>query len=834
MKRVLAMLLCMILFLGILPHSAMAALEGNVASGQCGAAAFWSLDDRGCLTISGSGPMDSFAWGVALRDRILTVAIEAGITELSSLAFDRCTRLTAVYFHGNAPKIAPDCFGGRGVVCFYPAGDNTWSALTSEALTFVMQPATVLCAPGETVKLTTAASSNDVKFQWFYSTNQGKDWSESGMAGCKTPTLTIPVTASRMGQLYRCRITLPDGTSAVSEPAALERKPIVSPLQILHQPEDCYARLGELCTLKVSAQGDGLTYRWYYSTDHGRYWMASGMAGSNTDTMSIPLTQSRIGQMYRCEIRDASGSVLTTRDVTLLLAEEPKEVPSIQQEPADFMGSVGDTAVFHVIASGEGLTYQWYYSTDGGRYWSQSGASGSKTATLRLELTTARTGQQYRCVIIGTDGTTLQTRTVSMSIDPANANFRIVTQPQDGKAKLGDQVAFIVKAEGNGLTYQWYFSSDQGKYWSKSGSSDSNTNTLTVTVSKGRVGYMYRCEVKNAAGTILTTRGATLSAVTETSTLRITKQPVDYTTVPGQNAAFHVEAKGSDLQYQWYYSPDKGINWSKSGMTGCKTDTLTVNMTAARAGQMYRCEITDSLGTTLTSAAATLIRGVGPVVSFVDDDGTAGEYRVLYPWAKANKVPYCFAIPVGSIGKPTTQNGQRKYCTWEELQEMSKSDLISFSCHCVGDDVMTNYTAEEMEAILNTWLREMDAHGLLPESEKKPTYMYCHGSYDDEIIDQVVSKMFRAGFTVRKGINSAPFDSFHLRRAGLFPTSDSYTIEDAKAAVDQLCHSGGWLVFFTHCYYESFNLEELTELVNYIRSKGVEIAGIDDVLDRFG
>lgn len=212
---------------------------------------------------------------------------------------------------------------------------------------------------------------------------------------------------------------------------------------------------------------------------------------------------------------------------------------------------------------------------------------------------------------------------------------------------------------------------------------------------------------------------------------------------------------------------------------------------------------------------------IRPRISFVDDDGGAEIFSTLYPWMQQKKVPYTFAISVGDVG------GSSKFATWQQLQQMAQSNLVDFSCHAVNDDVMSDFTAEEMAAKYDRWRGDMAAHGLPSDAS---TVMYNHGSYVQSTIDAVVSNYFRLGFTVTKGINTSPFDNFHMKRVGMFPTDGSFTLAQAKAYVDQLAESGdGWLVFFTHCYYESFDLDGLTELVEYIRSKGITIDGVETV-----
>ena len=75
-----------------------------------------------------------------------------------------------------------------------------------------------------------------------------------------------------------------------------------------------------------------------------------------------------------------------------------------------------------------------------------------------------------------------------------------------------------------------------------------------------------------------------------------TAQPEDAYGTIGENAVFTVNATGKNLKYQWQYN--NGHGWKNSGMTGCKTATLTVPATAARNGQQYRCIVTGPCGIT--------------------------------------------------------------------------------------------------------------------------------------------------------------------------------------------------------------------------------------------
>ena len=99
-----------------------------------------------------------------------------------------------------------------------------------------------------------------------------------------------------------------------------------------------------------------------------------------------------------------SGGKVTSDAATLTVGTAPA-VPTITRQPQSVTASVGDTVTMSVQASGDGLNYQWYYSTNG-TSWSKTTVSGAKTDTITMQATTARNGNQYRCEVTGSGGKT--------------------------------------------------------------------------------------------------------------------------------------------------------------------------------------------------------------------------------------------------------------------------------------------------------------------------------------------------------------------------------------------------------------------------------------------
>jgi hypothetical protein len=109
----------------------------------------------------------------------------------------------------------------------------------------------------------------------------------------------------------------------------------------------------------------------------------------------------------------------------------------------------------------------------------------------------------------------------------------------------------------------------------------------------------------------------------------ITVQPSNQTVTAGATAAFGVTAtsSGGALSYQWQRSINSGGSWSNvstgTGGTSASytTAATTVSGGSANNGDQYRCNVTDTNGTTATSAASLTVNAAAPVL--ISATGTA-------------------------------------------------------------------------------------------------------------------------------------------------------------------------------------------------------------------
>lgn len=186
--------------------------------------------------------------------------------------------------------------------------------------------------------------------------------------------------------------------------------------------------------------------------------------------------------------------------------------------------------------------------------------------------------------------------------------LNISEQPVKATVKLNKKATFKVVANALGeLTYQWYYSKDNGATWTKY--SGKTTDSISVKGTATTNGYLYRCVVKSG-NFVLTSKSAklTVSGVKP----KIVVQPKKVTVENGEVATFKVVAAGTGLKYQWYYSKDNGAKWVK--WSGKTKSSVKVTAKESNNGTLYRCVIKNTKGSVTTSKVRMTVNGVKPRV----------------------------------------------------------------------------------------------------------------------------------------------------------------------------------------------------------------------------
>ena len=367
-------------------------------------------------------------------------------------------------------------------------------------------------------------------------------------------------------------------------------------ITIITQPRDQQIEEGKTAVFTVEANGNGLNYQWQASNNGGKTWVNSGLNGNQTAILKVTADKGRNGYRYRCVITDQEENRVVTDEAALNVIGEL----GIVSQPKNQEVEEGKTASFTVEASGNGLSYQWQASNNGGRTWVNSGLGGNKTPTLKVVADRGRDRYCFRCVITDERGKSVTSTEVILRV---TEGIKITSQPKNQEVEEGKTASFTVEASGSGLSYQWQASNNEGKSWVNSGLSGNKTASLTVMADKGRNGYCFRCVITDQKGSSVITEVARLSVFTE---LKITSQPKNQEAEAGKTVNFMVEASGNGVSYQWQTSNNGGRTWVNSGLSGNKTATLTVTADKGRNGYCFRCVISDQKGISVTTEVAVL------------------------------------------------------------------------------------------------------------------------------------------------------------------------------------------------------------------------------------
>ena len=209
-----------------------------------------------------------------------------------------------------------------------------------------------------------------------------------------------------------------------------------------------------------------------------------------------------------------------------------------------------------------------------------------------------------------------------------------------------------------------------------------------------------------------------------------------------------------------------------------------------------------------------------PIISFIDDDCKSETYDKLFKLIKSMNIPYAVACPPDQVGT-------YGYMTTAQLEEM-RSTGVDVMCHHLKQYNMDQFANKaDYESELSACDERFKKLGIQAKG-----ICYPQGVYVDDYMD-AVSNHYSYGFTVDRGVNEIPLESFFLKRVEVFPTSEIYTFDDVKRYVDRM-QDGEWLVFMTHSWYGTFDIDKLKELIQYIKAKGISIVGIDEALSRVG
>ncbi|MBQ4569301.1 MAG: hypothetical protein IJA62_04535 [Ruminococcus sp.] len=450
----------------------------------------------------------------------------------------------------------------------------------------IKQPVSVSAKKGEAVKVSFSASGDGLTYKWYYK-NAGAD------KFTRTTTFTSNVysttmTDARNGRQIYCVVTDKYGNSVKTNTVTLVMK---TSLVIKTQPVSVEAELGTTARVSVSAQGEGLTYKWYYKNAGASDFALTTTYISNV--YSVKMTEARDGRQVYCVISDKYGNTVKTNVVSLTMGE----VLEITKQPQSVVAVKGAVARVSFTAKGEDLVYNWYYKNAGASKFSRTDTF--TTNTYSVTMTAGRSGRQIYCVVTDKFGNSVKTNTVTLTMGNA---LEISQQPSSITVPAGKAASVSFTAKGDGLTYNWYYkNAGASKFVS---TSTFKSNKYSVEMNNSRDGRMLYCEVSDKYGNTVRTNTVVINMGT---TLKITKQPVSVSVHSGNKARVSFTAVGDGLSYKWYYKNATSTDFSVTDTF--KSTSYSVTMNAHRSGREVYCVVTDKYGVSLKTDTVTVSMG---------------------------------------------------------------------------------------------------------------------------------------------------------------------------------------------------------------------------------
>lgn len=455
---------------------------------------------------------------------------------------------------------------------------NTVEFSLAEPLKITLQPSDFRTTLGKTAAVSVAVSGDDPEYKWYVCEAGESSFKEYG---CEESELSFTMTDKTDGRKAYCLITSRHGGSVRSDTVTFT---LAEAVRITKQPENAKAHIGLAVKTTVTAEGDGLTYKWYVCEPSKTNYYISSIKNS---TYSYAMTEAKNGRKAYCIVTDDYGNSAVSSTVTLTADYSVR----IASQPKNKSVKLGETASAYVYAVGSGLSYQWYVLNPSSTEFIKSSIT---KAYYSYTMSESKSGRQVYCVVTDKYGNSVKSDTVTLK---AINEIKITSQPANASAELNKIARTTVKATGLGLEYQWYVC-DPGKSSFIKSSVTSSTYSCTMTAAKN--GRRVYCVVTDNAGNRIESNIATLTTI---ATLSITSQPKNASAPEGTNASTCVRASGIGLSYQWYVLDPDCSSYVKSSVT---KSTYSCKMTAAKDGRKVYCVVTDEHGRSIQTNTATL------------------------------------------------------------------------------------------------------------------------------------------------------------------------------------------------------------------------------------
>lgn len=250
---------------------------------------------------------------------------------------------------------------------------------------------------------------------------------------------------------------------------------------------------------------------------------------------------------------------------------------SIATNPTNQSVSIGETASFNLLASGNNLSYQWYRSTNGGTDFSEIVGATEQAYSFTVT-TNGQNGWQFKCFV--SNGCDVQSSTAAtLSLPCPTQTLSSITGP--AAPCVDNYYTYFVTPNPNIVSWSWTFPADwsvthsENMIFVKSGAA---SGTISVTGTDA-------CGVQTAVQT----------AEVVPVVVSITTQPISQTVNEGTAVVFStaVSNDGGTTTYLWQESSDGGATYSN--IPGADAATYSIDpVTLSHDDRRFRCVVSNT------------------------------------------------------------------------------------------------------------------------------------------------------------------------------------------------------------------------------------------------
>ena len=351
----------------------------------------------------------------------------------------------------------------------------------------------------------------------------------------------------------------------------------------------------------------GSVLNWDYSENGGVTWVSVNSSSGTSSLTVNPLKST----FYRAIVQSGVCASALSSNVLISI----KSLANVVTQPSDIGVCESTSTSFSVVATGDGLTYKWYSSTDGGTNYTQLTNTGVYTGTisdilsLNNTLSSSYNNNKYKVLVKGTcDADGVYSTPALLNVYSGNT-ITITDDPQSNTICQGSATLLSVNATGPTLGYQWYSNNTNSNVNGTLLTGETRRTYVPVTTVSGLKYYFVKVTSSGSCGTASLTSNYSTLTINPTSTVSATISSTLSTICSGTNKTFTATPlnEGSAPVYAWYKNGVEvtgQVTSSYSTSNLASGDAIYATVTSNKACAIGSPASSNSISTTVNALPA--------------------------------------------------------------------------------------------------------------------------------------------------------------------------------------------------------------------------------------